>query len=164
MYFEVLTTLDLNNSWEDGGEGLHIPSLPSQSPAVAALCVTPPLDPAPHDSGTLGRYGSNYAQSDQRQAGGEMPEEMLQQLLMQDSEWGRHKDRSALFLFASVARLLRQMPGNHWEDYRDKCWKLIGSTRKRASNSFGANGAARRWLTAIGMELPAQARRPSIFD
>jgi hypothetical protein len=33
-------------------------------------------------------------------AGGEMPEEMLQQLLTHDTEWWRHEDHSALFLIA----------------------------------------------------------------
>ena len=99
---------------------------------------------------------------------------MLQQLLTQDWERGRHADRSALFLISTilvdkpnnfppgrlgrhydVARLLRQMPGNPWEDYREKCRELIESTHARASRSSGPSAAC-RWLTAIGMELPAQ--------
>ena len=108
-------------------------------------------------------------------AGGETTEAMLQQLARQDGEWGRHEDRFALFLIASrrsqppprntrhalsrgyAVTRLRQMPGKAWEDYRDNAGSSW-TPSERASRHFGAR-VARRWLTAMGIELPAQALR-----
>ena len=56
--------------------------------------------------------------------------------------------------YTILARQLRQMPGNPWEDYRDKkpVWERLEVTRTRASRLFGAT-AARRRLAAYGLEL-----------
>ena len=87
------TTLDLINASEDGGERLQplpIPSLPSHSAHVAALHVTPPLNPAPY---TTCREPSVDMEATAPELASDMPdrEEMPEEMLQRKTAkiWGR---------------------------------------------------------------------------
>ena len=66
--------------------------LPHTPPLVPAPCT--PREPHVDMEATASDLISD------KPAGGEIPEEMLRQLLTQDTEWGRHEDHSTLFLIA----------------------------------------------------------------
>ena len=100
------TTLDLNNASEDWSECLKqlpLPSSSSQSPDVTALHVTPPLHPAPCTTRgpSVDMEATTLDLTSDMPDGEKMREEMFQELLMQDWEWERYEDRSALFLIST---------------------------------------------------------------